>query len=132
MQMTKSAAELVAEARSQVGTVSPEQASAEASAGALLLDVREAEECQHGHIDGSLQIPRGVLESFADPAGAHHPDALDPQRRVIVVCRSGARAALAAQTLKVMGYVDVAVLDGGLAAWQAAGLPVIEHAYTTL
>lgn len=130
--MAKSAAELVAEARSQVGIVLPEQASTEASRGAVLLDVREAEECQHGHIDGSLRIPRGVLESFADPSSAHHPDALDPNQRVIVVCRSGARAALAAQTLKAMGYADVAVLDGGLVAWQDAGLPVVEHAYNSL
>lgn len=130
--MAKSAAELVAEARSQVAAVSPEQTPAEVSAGAVLLDVRETEECQHGHIDGSLQIPRGVLESFADPAGPHHPEALDPSRRVIVVCRSGARAALAAVTLQTMGYVDVAVLDGGLVAWRDAGLPVVEHAYTDI
>lgn len=130
--MSKSAAELVAEARAQVDIVSPAQASTQTSGGALLLDVREPDECQHGHIDGSLQIPRGVLESFADTASPHHPEALDPGRRVIVVCRSGARAALAAQTLKVMGYADVAVLDGGLAAWQDAGLPVTEHAYSSL
>lgn len=130
--MAKSAADLVAEARTQVDIVAPVQASTQASGGAVLLDVRESDECQHGHIDGALQIPRGVLESFADPASPHHPEALDPARRVIVVCRSGARAALAAQTLKVMGYADVAVLDGGLAAWQEAGLPVVEHAYSSI
>ena len=130
--MAKSAAELVAEARSQVEAVSPEDTAAEVSAGAVLLDVRETEECQHGHIDGSVQIPRGVLEFFADPASPHHPEALDPSRRVIVVCRSGARAALAAVTLQTMGYADVAVLDGGLVAWQDAGLPVVEHAYTDI
>lgn len=130
--MAKSAAELVAEARSQVEVVSPEDTPAQVSAGAVLLDVRETEECQHGHIDESVQIPRGVLESFADPAGPHHPEALDPGRRVIVVCRSGARAALAAVTLQTMGYADVAVLDGGLVAWQDAGLPVVEHAYTDI
>jgi rhodanese-related sulfurtransferase len=128
--MAKSAADLVAEARSQLEVISPEQAATEAGSGAVILDVREAEECQHGHIDGSILIPRGVLESFADPSGPHHPDALAPDARIIVVCRSGARAALAAQTLQVMGYTDVALLDGGLAAWQAAGLPVVEHAYT--
>ena len=130
--MAKSAAELVAEARSQVAAVSPEQTPAEVSAGAVLLDVRETEECQHGHIDGSLQIPRGVLGVLRRPAGPHHPEALDPSRRVIVVCRSGARAALAAVTLQTMGYADVAVLDGGLIAWQDAGLPVVEHAYTDI
>jgi rhodanese-related sulfurtransferase len=48
---------------------------------------------------------------------------------MIVVCHSGARAALAAATLADMGYPDVAVLEGGLAAWTAAGLPVTEHEY---
>ncbi len=130
--MAKSAADLVTEAREHLEIVSPQQAATEADGGAVLLDVREPEECQLGHIEGSVLIPRGVLESFADPAGAHHPDALAPDARIIVVCRSGARAALAAQTLEVMGYTDVALLDGGLAAWQAAGLPVVEHAYSDL
>jgi rhodanese-related sulfurtransferase len=128
--MTKSAADLVAEARLGLEVISPEQAATEAEVGAVLLDVREPEECQHGHIEGSILIPRGVLESFADPTGAHHPEALAGDARVIVVCRSGARAALAARTLEVMGYTDVALLDGGLVAWQAAGLPVVEHAYS--
>ena len=130
--VAKSAAELLAEARSQVEVVSRVDAPAEVAAGAGRRDVRGTEECHHGHIDGSVQVPRGVLESFADPAGPHHPEALDPSRRVIVVCRSGARAALAAVTLQTMGYADVAVLDGGLVAWQEAGLPVVEHAYTDI
>ena len=49
--------------------------------------------------------------------------------RTIVVCASGARASLAALTLKTMGYEDVAVLDGGLKAWTDAGLPTNEHEY---
>ena len=46
-----------------------------------------------------------------------------PSRRTIVVCASGARASLAALTLKAMGYTNVAVLDGGIGAWMDAGLP---------
>ena len=46
---------------------------------------------------------------------------------MIVYCRSGVRAALAASTLKALGYQDVANLDGGIAAWKQAGLPVIDH-----
>lgn len=48
---------------------------------------------------------------------------------MIVVCASGARASLAALTLKTMGYQDVAILDGGLKGWTEAGLPVGEHEY---
>ncbi len=83
----------------------------------MLVDVREPEEWQHGHIDGSVPAPRGLLEFFADPTSPRHKKALDPTRRVIVVCASGARASLAALTLKDMGYEDVAILDGGLKGW---------------
>ena len=72
---------------------------------------------------------RGLLEFIADPTSPRHNDELDPTRRTIVVCASGARAALAAATLKSMGYEDVAVLDGGLKAWIDAGLPITEHEY---
>jgi len=73
--------------------------------------------------------PGGLLEFFADPTSPRHKEALDPSRRVIVVCASGARAALAAATLEDMGYENVAVLDGGLKGWADAGLPTNEHEY---
>ncbi len=53
-----------------------------------------------------------------------------PANRVIVVCASGARASLAALTLKYMGDEDVALLDGWLKAWTDAGLPTNEHEYS--
>ncbi len=53
--------------------------------------------------------------------------ALDPARRVIVYCRSGHRAALAAATLQSLGFEDVANLEGGISAWQEAGMPTSEH-----
>jgi rhodanese-related sulfurtransferase len=113
---------MIGEARAQVGVVTPVKAADE-HASAVFLDVREPDEWQHGHIDGSVPAPRGLLEFFADPTSPRHRPALDPDRRVIVVCASGARAALAALTLKTMGYSDVAVLDGGLKGWIEAGLP---------
>jgi rhodanese-related sulfurtransferase len=128
--MTKTAMQMIGEARAQVGTVAPEKAADELGAGAVFVDVREPEEWQHGHINGSVAAPRGLLEFFADPTSPRHNQALDPGRRVIVVCASGARASLAALTLKTMGYGDVAILDGGLKGWTAAGLPVNEHEYS--
>ena len=95
----------------------------------MFVDVREPEEWQHGHIDGSVPAPRGLLEFFADQTSPRHKDQLDPSRRMIVVCASGARASLAALTLKTMGYSDVAILDGGLKGWTEAGLPTNEHEY---
>ncbi len=128
--MTKTAMEMIVAARELVGSVTPSDASAELAAGtAVLIDVRQADEWEHGHIDGSVHSPRGLLEFIADPTSPRHNDALDPSRRTIVVCASGARAALAAATLETMGYGDVTVLDGGLKAWIDAGLPVTEHEY---
>lgn len=129
--MTKTAMEMIVAAKAQVGAVGPKDAAAElASKKAALLDVREAEEWQHGHIDGSVPAPRGLVEFFADPTSPRHKEALNPTRRVIVVCASGARATLAALTLKELGYKDGVVLEGGLKAWTDAGLPVNEHEYS--
>ena len=125
--MSKTVAELVAEAKARVGSVSPKDAAAEAAAGkAVFLDVREPVEWEH-HIAGAVQVPRGLLEFIADPTSPKHKPELDPAGRVIVYCRSGVRAALACATLLDMGYTNVANLEGGFGAWQEAGLPANEH-----
>ena len=128
--MTKTAIEMITEARALVGTVTAAGAADElAEETAVIIDVRQVDEWDHGHIDGSVHTPRGLLEFVADPTSPRHKDPLDPTTRTIVVCASGARAALAAATLHSMGYTDVAVLDGGLKAWNDAGLSITEHEY---
>jgi rhodanese-related sulfurtransferase len=125
--MAKSVAEMIGEAKAQVESVSPKDAAAEMDAGgAVFLDVREPPEWEQ-HVTGAIQIPRGLLEFTADPTSPRHNERLDPAGRVIVYCRSGGRGALAALTLKTMGYTNVANLEGGFAAWQEAGLPTTEH-----
>jgi rhodanese-related sulfurtransferase len=125
--MAKTALEMVKEASAQIGHVSPAEAQAEMAAGtAVVLDVREPVEWEN-HIAGAVQVPRGLLEFAADPTSPRHKPELDPSRRVIVYCRSGVRAALAALTLQTLGFLDVANLDGGIAAWKEAGLPLAEH-----
>jgi len=125
--VSKTVAEMIAEANAQIEKVSPKDAAAEAAAGkAVLIDVREPVEWEH-HIAGAVQVPRGLLEFVADPASPKHRAELDPAGRVIVYCRSGARAALACATLKMMGFENVANLEGGFGAWQEAGLPATEH-----
>jgi rhodanese-related sulfurtransferase len=125
--MSKSVAEMIGEARSRIEAVSPNDAADQVAAGeAVLLDVREPVEWEH-HIEGAVQVPRGLLEFVADPASPKHRPELDPAGRVIVYCRSGARAALACATLMDMGFENVANLEGGFGAWQEAGLPVDEH-----
>jgi rhodanese-related sulfurtransferase len=122
---TKTAAQLVAEAKQRVENLTPEQVAAELEAGSVVLvDLREPEErAQSGAIPGALHAPRGMLEFYADPASPYHRAELDPARRTILYCASGGRSALAAEALMQLGYTRVAHLDGGLKAWIASGRP---------
>ena len=124
--MTKSAAELVAEAKAQVENLDADRVEAELRSGqVVLVDLREAEELTAtGRIPGSVHVPRGMLEFRADPTSAYHQEPLDPSKRVILHCASGGRSALAAASLRAMGYSSVAHLDGGFTAWKEAGKPV--------
>jgi rhodanese-related sulfurtransferase len=130
--VVKSVTHMLTEARASVGIESPIDAGAELAAGnAVLIDVRQGDEFTSGHIGGSISVPRGLLEFIADPACAQHEPELRPERRIIVVSTTGARAALAAATLQSMGYPDVAVLVGGIRAWVAEGRPLTERAYSS-
>ena len=122
----KTAAHLVAEAKTHVAGLAPEEAAAELQRGeALLVDIREAEErLENGAIRGAVHVPRGMLEFCADPTSAHYREEFDPSHRTILFCSSGARSALAADALQALGYADVAYLKGGLKAWKESGLAV--------
>ena len=125
--MTTSAREMVMEANASIDVITPQEAQAElAGDTVVLLDVREPVEWEH-HIEGAVQVPRGLLEFVADPASPKHKPELDPARRLIVYCNSGGRAALAAATLKSLGFQDVASIKGGFTGWREAGLPTVEH-----
>jgi rhodanese-related sulfurtransferase len=119
--------EMIGEATANITVVSPRDAAAEQERGdVVFLDVREPVEWEN-HIAGAVQVPRGLLEFAADPTSPRHHEALRPDARVIVYCRSGMRAVLAAFTLTQFGYENVANLEGGITAWREAGLPTTEH-----
>lgn len=121
----RTTAELVQEAKAEVENLTPDQVQAELERGdALLVDVRDAPERAGGYIPGALHCSRGMLEFRADPSSSYHQPEFDPGRRVILHCASGGRSALAAATLKQLGYSNVAHMDGGIQAWEAAGKPV--------
>ncbi|MBN9404765.1 MAG: hypothetical protein J0I00_05030 [Burkholderiales bacterium] len=120
----QTAAQLVQEAKSQIENLSPDQVQAELAAGATLVDIRDAPERAQGCIAGAVHASRGMLEFYADPSSPAHKPELDPRRRVILHCASGGRSALAVLSLRALGYVDVAHLDGGIKAWQAEGKPI--------
>lgn len=124
--MDKTAAELVADAKSHIENLDPDAVERELGNGdAVLVDIRDAPELdEHGRIAGAVHVPRGMLEFRADVTSHYHLDPLDPSKRVILHCASGGRSALAARTLQEMGYRKVAHLDGGINAWKDAGKPV--------
>ncbi len=125
---SRSAAEMVAEAKGRVQNLSPEQVAAEIDrADVTLVDIREDDErVQSGAIPGAVRAPRGMLEFWADPTSPYHREEFSPDRRTILYCASGGRSALAADTLQGMGYGNVAHLDGGIKAWKEGGRPVEE------
>jgi rhodanese-related sulfurtransferase len=126
--VNKSMKDLVADARSRVDGIAPADAHRAMAQGDVILDVRETAELKSdGAIEGAIHIPRGLVEAQADPETGKANEALAAKRdgtgRVHVLCASGARAALAADSLRQMGY-DTAVIEGGLAGWKDAGLPL--------
>lgn len=122
----KTTAHLIAEAKGRIENLAPADVAAELETGnVLLVDLREPEERrQNGVIPGAIHSPRGMLEFHADPTNVYHQSGFDPSRRTILFCASGGRSALAADTLRILGYDQIAHLDGGLKAWREAGLVV--------
>ena len=83
----------------------------------VLIDVGEPDEFAAGHVSGARSIPLGSLEGHKSlPTNKTLP--------LVIVCKTGARASRAAATLRKLGYEKAMALDGGLAAWRAANLPV--------
>ena len=122
------ASDLVAKARAKIREVAPGAFHA-AVTDAVVIDVREPSEFETGHIPGAINIPRGVLEFQVDahPAVANvsDPALSHKERPIVVVCRTGGRAALSAVNLQRLGFGDVRSIAGGVLAWGEAGLPLV-------
>lgn len=85
----------------------------------LLLDIRESYEFFAMHIKGSMNVPRGILESACDYNYSETEPSLvnDRKQEIIVICRSGNRSVLAASTMQQMGFSNVSSLKTGLKGW---------------
>ena len=126
--MPETPADLLTEARKTVPEISAEEAKAKLDGGELdlLVDVREPNEWEAGHIPGALHAPRGMIEWYADPSYANHKAQLAEAREknVVIQCASGGRSLLAAQSLQRLGFKNVSSMAGGFNDWSAKGLPV--------
>ena len=96
----------------------------------MVIDVREPNEFAQGHIAGSVNIPRGILESSCDWDFDDTIPALAGNRgqAIVLVCRSGNRSVLAADTLQQMGYTDVVSLKTGIRGWNDFEQQLVDHA----
>ncbi|WP_426663969.1 molybdopterin-synthase adenylyltransferase MoeB [Rhodanobacter aciditrophus] len=104
--------------RASIPEVSPAEALARQTRGALLVDVREEGERAAGMPAGALGLSRGFLELRIEQS---EPDRARP---LLTLCGSGARSLLAAEALRRMGYREVASVAGGFERWKTEGLPV--------
>ena len=110
---------LVAEAKKNITEISPQDAAAKLKSGeAVVVDVRDKDEWDEGHIPGAMHMSRGTIELDIEEKVS------DPNAMIICHCGGGGRSALAAESLQKMGYKNVRSMAGGLKAWKAAGLPV--------
>ncbi|GGM14632.1 sulfurtransferase [Pseudomonas asuensis] len=101
---------LAAEAKSRIRQVTPVEAEHMVGQGALLLDVREKDEFERGHLDGATHLSRGILEMHIGELAA------DKAAPIVCYCGGGNRGALAVESLQRMGYTQAVSIEGGLAA----------------
>jgi len=121
----RSIAEILADARSRLHRLSPEQAAtAVRSGGAVLVDIRpQRDREEEGELPGGIVVERNVLEWRFDPAGDARLGVASYDLQVIVVCNEGYTSSLAAATLHELGVWRATDIVGGYRAWRAAGLP---------
>ena len=116
----KTAHDLVEEARQHIDEVSLDAAEMLMREADAVIDVREPDEYQAGHIPGAINIPRGLLEFRL----SNSPELAARDLNLMLYCKTSGRAALAARAMQDMGYLQVQSIAGGFDAWAAAGKPV--------
>jgi len=117
----KTVTQLLAEAGKTVPFMSFAELKARLSAGhndLIVLDVREKSAYDGGHIPGARHLPRGQLELRVNE------DLPDPTLRIVVCCEFGKISTLAALTLRQLGFMRTAALDGGMKGWREGGFPL--------
>jgi rhodanese-related sulfurtransferase len=118
--------DLLHRARSGLERLTPAQALAAASEGAMIVDVRSADEQaeQGARIPGAIHYPLSVVLWRLDPDAPAYGPKPPLEAQVILICRHGYSSSLAAAQLRQIGFGRATDVIGGVEAWVAAGLPV--------
>jgi len=124
----KSSHTLVSEALKEIKTISTEQAYEMFSEDKCnLIDIRDIRELQNeGRVENSQHIPRGMLEFWLDPESVYFKEGkLDLNKEMVLFCAGGMRSALAAKSLKDMGFEKVSHIDGGFGALKHSKFKIV-------
>ena len=123
-----SSSELVNKALKEIKTISTEEAHTMMKDGkSNLIDIRDIRELQNeGKVEGAIHIPRGMLEFWLDPESAYFKEGkLDLDKEMVLFCAGGLRSALAAKTLKDMGFDKVSHIDGGFGSIKQSKFKIV-------
>ena len=124
----KSSQSLVSEALEQIKTISTDEAyKMQSDNKCNLIDIRDIRELQkEGQVEGANHIPRGMLEFWLDPESIYFTEGkLDLNKEMVLFCAGGLRSALAAKTLKDMGFEKVSHIDGGFGSIKQSKFKII-------
>ena len=124
----KSSQTLVAEALSEIKTISVDEAHKMSNEDKCnLIDIRDIRELEkEGRVENSNHIPRGMLEFWLDPESPYFKEGrLDMNKEMVLFCAGGMRSALAAKTLKDMGFENVSHIDGGFGALKNSKFKIV-------
>jgi molybdopterin/thiamine biosynthesis adenylyltransferase/rhodanese-related sulfurtransferase/molybdopterin converting factor small subunit len=116
--VTSAGERLLAELKASIPEITPRDALAQQARGAVLVDVREADEIAQGSAPGALRMGRSFLELRIGQAVSN------ADRPLVVMCGSGTRSLFAAADLVRLGYTGVSSMAGGFTRWKADGLPI--------
>ncbi len=124
----KSSSQLVAEALKEIQTISTDEAfQIVESNNCNLIDIRDIRELEkEGRVENSHHIPRGMLEFWLDPNSPYFKEGkLDQNKEMVLFCAGGMRSALAAKSLKEMGFEKVSHIDGGFGAIKQSKFKIV-------
>ena len=123
-----SSSELVDKALKEIKTITIDEAHLRMLEGkSNIIDIRDIRELQNeGKVEGAVHIPRGMLEFWLDPESAYFKEGkLDLNKEMVLFCAGGLRSALAAKTLKDMGFEKVSHIDGGFGAIRQSKFKIV-------